>query len=401
MDLALYEGDMGPIRQSDTEEFDKFLWLMDKAIHYPAVFKLLPLEDPKPDTPGTWAGYPFDDKLRLWINSSHPEALEYFKEYQLKKKEALMTKALTTNEQGQIRSLLAKNMKAITSVMPKHLTPERLMRIAYQAIMKTPKLAECTQFSLINAVIAASQLGLEISGPLGQASLIPYGKEAQLIVEYKGKIALAYNTGKIKHFSTHPVYEKDTWSYEYGLNPFLRHRPADGPRGDLIAAYAVVEYVNGGKDFEVVDKAIAMRAKNKSAAKNKADSPWNKDEDEWTMWVKTAVHQLSKRVPQSPELQLANALDEKAESGEGQNLDIIDIELEEMPDGAPNGKKKEDEPKRSPEDQKIVDNFEVTKNDFPKEYGEVCAELGIKPDDTPPIELMKTIYMRVSAKVGG
>lgn len=384
--------ELGPIREVNIDEssFNMDLWLLDRAKSHPHVFKLLPININGINDPGAWVHYPYDDQLQIWVNSSHPEGLEFFSQYKIRRRETLMSSALTVQEKSTVLKLLSGNMKAVASVAPKHLTPERLMRIAYQAIVKTPKLATCSQLSLVNAVIEAAQLGLEISGPLGQASIVPFGNEANLIVEYKGKIALAYNSGMVESFQAHPVYQKDVWDYQYGINPYLKHRPYDGDddRGSLIAAYAVTKFKNGGYDFEVVNKKAAMRAKQASKAKNSDDSPWNQPENEWTMWVKTAVHQLSKRIPQSPELQRANMLDDRAERGEKQDIGhIIDIELSEMPQGLGGEADKTESVTRSTatSDDPAMANLKIAQEEFPDFYEKAIDELGLvgKENITP------------------
>ena len=303
-----------------------------------------------------WKEYPFENQMNFYIEVSHPEALAFFRETLQEEKEIVMTQALSKQEETGIKQMLAANIKAIKTVLPKHMTPERMMRIAFTAISRSPQLARCTPLSLLNAVIEASMLGLEVNTPLGQASMVPFwnGKnqqtEAQLIVEYKGKIELAYRSGMVKSFQAHPAFEKDKFNYEYGLNPDLKHVPSkEKDRGKLIAAYAVVNYLNGGVDFEVIEEAEAMQAKAKSASakqddKNKTTlSVWN-SEDEPAMWVKTAVHRLFKRIPKSPEyreLARAQELTAKADAGEPQDLDYLDAEftVKEEPQQIANGNK--------------------------------------------------------------
>jgi recombination protein RecT len=232
--------------------------------------------------------------------------------------------------QNQIAQLLSANMKALKSVLPKHLTPERIMRIAYIAIERVPKLAECTKASLINAILEASILGLEISTPLGQAHLIPYGRKATLIIGYLGFVDLAFRSEKISKFSWQAVYEKDHFKYQYGTNAFIEHKPSDDLEpGALKYAYAIAEFKDGSMEFEVVNERTAMATKARSAARNKADSPWNTG-DEWTMWVKTAMRKLAKRLPMSPELQRASVLDEYAEAGIKQNISYVPDKDEEI-----------------------------------------------------------------------
>lgn len=242
-----------------------------------------------------------------------------------------------TREQGtSVMALISKNARAIQSVLPKHLTFEKMARIAYHCVEVTPALALCNQKSLFNAILEASSLGLEVGGPLGLAHLIPFGKEVKLIIDYKGFMHMASNSNII--ISYEPVYEKDYFVHKKGLNPVLEHEVLEGDRGNLVGAYAIAFYPDGRKDFEVVDRTIAMAAKQRSPAKNKKDSPWNKTidgvrVDEWVMWCKTAVRRLAKRTPKSPELQRAAIIDEKGEAGISQGLEdhVLDIELEDLP----------------------------------------------------------------------
>jgi len=244
----------------------------------------------------------------------------------------MASKDLTTTD--PIKVLLANNIKAVQSVLPKHLEADKILRMAYTAISKMPKLRECSQVSLLNALIEASVLGLEIGGPLGHAHLLPFGNIASLIIGYQGYMDLAYRSNKISNFQVHPVYAKDKFKYEYGTQPFISHEPTeDDDPGTLKFAYAIACYQGGGIDFEIVNKRIAMVAKNRSKAKNKKDSPWNQSDLEWTMWAKTAIRQLVKRVPLSPEIQRANSIETLAESGKPQLLnhiepgEIIEIDL--------------------------------------------------------------------------
>ena len=239
-----------------------------------------------------------------------------------------MTKQLSVK--SGIQNVLAANMKAVKSVLPKHLTPEKVLRVAYIAIEQSPKLAQCSQASLINAVLESSILGLEISTPLGHAHLVPYGKKAQLIIGYNGFMELAFRSGKISKFTVQAVYAKDTFAYRYGTNAFIEHVPSDDEIvGDLKYAYAITQFKDGSYEFEVVNKRTAMAAKARSAAKNKKDSPWNTT-DEYQMWCKTAVRKLAKRLPMSPEIQRAAFIDEYAEAGVSQGISHIPDVADDM-----------------------------------------------------------------------
>jgi recombination protein RecT len=343
--LELYqpESDVMPVIERQVRDRIIRERALEFCDRFPHAFCLRPSGSVPPFEKGSWGKYPFDESMDFWINAAHPEALSFYKKISQEEREVIMAQELTRKEDVGIKQMLAANIKAIKTVLPKHMTPERMMRIAYTAISRSPMLARCTPVSLLNAVIEASMLGLEVNSPLGQASMVPFYNsktkqyEAQLIPEYKGKIELAYRSGMVRSFQAHPVFEKDDFSYSYGLNPNLTHKPAKvEDRGGLVAAYAVVNYINGGVDFEVIEEAEAMKAKAKSSGaqrdeKNNTDySPWN-TEDEPSMWMKTAVHRLFKRVPKSPEymqIQRAQELSQMAESGEPQDFEFLNsIEL--------------------------------------------------------------------------
>lgn len=227
-------------------------------------------------------------------------------------------------EGGGVVALLKNNMKAISNALPTHLTPERFLRIAATALSRSPDLLECTSLSLINSIVESSMLGLEIGGPLALAHIIPFNsynkklkmkvKEATLIVGYNGYRQLAFRSGQIGGFHAHPVFSTDAFDYEYGTEPYIRHKPdSSGKKGELIYAYAVAfDRSRHMIDFEVIDQHEADRAKAKSAKGQYDSGPWK--DDPAPMWVKTAVRRLAKRLPMSPEMQRAASIEDAAEN---------------------------------------------------------------------------------------
>ncbi len=231
----------------------------------------------------------------------------------------------------------AIHQKQIQSVLPAHVKPERMLRLALSAISKTPTLADCTMESLLGALLACSQLGLEPNTPLGHAYLVPFwdGKnkqrDVQLIPGYRGLIDLARRSGQIISISAHAVYEGDDFDFAYGLDERLTHKPARTGRGEIIAAYAVAKLQGGGHQFEVmyIDDINKIREKSQGAwfadrnsgeRKPKPSSPW------WShyeaMARKTVIRRLVKFLPVSIEMAKIVELDEQADRGE-QNLGSI------------------------------------------------------------------------------
>ena len=99
--------------------------------------------------------------------------------------------------------------KQLALAIPKHLNADRLARIAATELRKTPALLNTTEASFMGAVMQSAQLGLEPGSALGQAYLVPYGKECQLILGYRGMIDLARRSGQVLSLNAYAVREGD------------------------------------------------------------------------------------------------------------------------------------------------------------------------------------------------
>lgn len=217
---------------------------------------------------------------------------------------------------------LLKRMHAqIEKALPSVITPERFTRIALTAYSRNEKLQECTAESFLGSMMQAAQLGVEPNTPLGQAYLIPYRNrgvmEVQFQLGYRGMIDLAYRSGEVQNIQAHEVYENDTFEYELGLEPKLRHVPALKDRGDVILYYAVFKLTNGGVGFEVMSKEdVEAFAKKKS--KTYGTGPWQSDFD--AMAKKTLVKRLLKFAPLKSDFIRAVTTDETIKSGISENM---------------------------------------------------------------------------------
>ncbi|WP_217366261.1 recombinase RecT [Brevibacillus sp. HB2.2] len=237
-----------------------------------------------------------------------------------------------------IAGLLKRMEPEIAKALPKHLTPDRLGRIAITAIRQNPKLLNCNQMSLLAGVMQSAQLGLEPNTPLGEAYLIPYGTEAQFQVGYKGLISLAHRTGEYRAIYAHEVYKNDEFSYSYGLDKTMNHKPADQPEGEPTHFYAVYKLKNGGFDFVVWStKRIEAHAKKYSQAYQKGwTTPWKTDFP--AMAKKTVLKEVLKYAPKSAEMAKALVMDETVKHEIAEDMSTvawIDAEayaVEEVPE---------------------------------------------------------------------
>lgn len=196
----------------------------------------------------------------------------------------------------------------IAAVIPKHLTPERLLKVIVSSISKTPKLLECSQMSLLQSVIAMSELGLEPDAVRGLAYLVPYKGTCQLIIGYRGYIELARRSGNLRQIEARLVRENDKLDICFGLEPRFEHVPClDGDAGPPKLVYAIARYADGGEHIEVmtVAEVEAIRKRSRAATLN----PWVTDFE--AMAKKTVVRQLAKWLPLSPELVKAIEIDDE------------------------------------------------------------------------------------------
>lgn len=224
-------------------------------------------------------------------------------------------------------------MAQLKMALPRHLSPERMIRVAVTAIQKTPKLMECSQQSLIACIVEASQLGLEPDGVVGHAYLVPYKNsktgrmEAQLMPGYKGLIDLARRSGNVGAINAEIVYANDEFRVVKGLNPDLIHIPNWEDPGQMIAAYATAKLKDGDVQFCVMPKHEIDR--HRARSKSKDFGPWVTDY-EW-MAKKTAIRQLCKLLPCSIEMQTVLSKEELHEAGVTGGGDFIDTTAKPSP----------------------------------------------------------------------
>ncbi|AWD90799.1 RecT-like ssDNA annealing protein [Burkholderia phage vB_BmuP_KL4] len=239
---------------------------------------------------------------------------------------------------GSVKQFFESQKATLAAVLPRHVSPDRMLKIALGALRTTPKLMECTVESLMGAVVQCSQLGLEPNTPLGHAYLIPFEKkkkvggewvtekvETQIVIGYKGLIDLARRSGQVVSIAAHAVHEHDHFDYAFGLDEKLEHKPAMSARGRVIAFYAVAKLVGGGHAFEVMSaeqvNEIRDASQNYKFARDKEKTVWGQHYEE--MGRKTVLRRLFKYLPVSIELASAAALDDVGASGRSQALDTV------------------------------------------------------------------------------
>ena len=200
-------------------------------------------------------------------------------------------------------------------------------RVTLNALIRTPKLAECSGQSLEKAVVECIELGLMPDGR--EAVIVPFGRDATLIPMIAGRIRLARQATKGLALRARCVYRGDHWKHEEGLIPIMEHRKTEdssADQKDIIAAYAIGRIPGSAEsDWEVLYRSEIERYRARSRASN--GPAWTKDWGEQA--EKTVLGLLLKRYPWKSEVMAS-----LADAPDGW-VDVQNDDAEVLPDEPP------------------------------------------------------------------
>lgn len=242
---------------------------------------------------------------------------------------------------ADLTAFLQRGRSAVEMALPKHLNPDRMLRLAVTAFSTTPALRECTGQSILASIVVASQIGLE-PGVNGQGYLIPYRDNKKgvsictFVPGWQGLVGLLNNSGRATAW-TGAVFDGDEWDFQLGSSPRCVHRP--GPNfGDiehLSWVYACGK-VNGSEQT-IVEAWPAARVWKHRDRWNKVGSRHYSYQHPEMYARKVVLLQVLKYMPRSIELQNAMTAANAADSGGYSRVEegvVIDVQPEpEIPQG--------------------------------------------------------------------
>lgn len=200
-------------------------------------------------------------------------------------------------------------------VLPPSLPPARLFRTVMVSLERTPRLAECTQQSIVNAAMTAAVLGLEVDGVTGQGFLVPYGNVATFQIGYKGFNTLAARAGITINGGV--VREGDDFDFKLGTDAYVNHRPLlNGTGRKIVGAWATAEAKGRPAIVAVMSIDELLAIKDRSQGAKKKDSPWNDERGPGfaAMCEKTCKRRLARSLPLTVMTQAA-ALEDQHDLG--------------------------------------------------------------------------------------
>lgn len=203
--------------------------------------------------------------------------------------------------------------------LPKHLTADRMARLALTAFSTTPKLQECDQMSIAASIMTAGQLGLE-PGVNGAGYLIPYGKTCTFVPGWKGLVDLVSRSGRGTVF-TGVIFKDQEYTFTDGARrDLVIHNETElDDANDITHAFAI-GWVKDSS-MPIIELWTVAKLKKHRDKYNKVGKSHYSYRD-WEMYArKVPLLQVLKYMPCSVEVANAMAISHASESGRGATIE--------------------------------------------------------------------------------
>lgn len=196
--------------------------------------------------------------------------------------------ALTFSEQ------LNDKLISVKDALPKDFNRERFVQNALAVINEKPELAKANKAQLQLGLLKGAYLGLDFMNK--ECYLITYGNAINFQTDYKGEIKFVkrYSIRKIHDIYARVVRQGDEFQETIkDGKPSFNFTPKPFSNAEIVGAFAVVLYEDGGMDIETMSKEDIQSVRNNysKAANSKA---WKNSFDE--MSKKVVLRRLCKHI---------------------------------------------------------------------------------------------------------
>ena len=189
---------------------------------------------------------------------------------------------------------LTDKLISVETALPKDFNRERFVQNCLSVMNEKPELAKINKAELVQGLCKAAYLGLDFMSK--ECYLIPYGNSVQFQTDYKGekKFVKNYSIRPIQEIYAKVVREGDTFKEKIvDGRPSIDFEPLPFNGNDIVGAFAVVLYKDGGMEYEVMTtKDINSVRNNYSKVSN--SKAWKNSWDE--MAKKTVLRRLCKHI---------------------------------------------------------------------------------------------------------
>ncbi|WP_127471926.1 RecT family recombinase [Thiomicrorhabdus aquaedulcis] len=223
-----------------------------------------------------------------------------------------------SNQVTVINQVLSNSKQDLVNLLPAHIKVENFMQICQTAAMVNPDLQTCTASSLAQAFIQCAKDGLVPDGK--EAAIVIYNKKqgsnwvanAQYQPMIDGILKRLRQSGEVPYISAKVVYTEDQFDTGMDINgEYLSFKPnynsKNRTNNDIKLVFAMAKLKNGEAIIEVMTLEDVQRIM--MLSKSAIDTKTGKL-NEWSVWgkffdrmaLKTVLHRLAKRLPNSSEV---------------------------------------------------------------------------------------------------
>lgn len=231
----------------------------------------------------------------------------------------LKDKEKSNNPVVAFSNFMDKFKPQMALALPKHLSADRMARLAVTAFNSTPKLQLCEPKTIAGSIMTAAVLGLEI-GVNGQGFLVPYGATCTFVPGWKGLVDLVNRGGRGTVF-TGVIFKDQEYTFVDGAKrDLIIHNETDlDDPNDITHAYAI-GWVKGAS-MPIVELWRVTKIRKHRDKYNKQGQKHYSFRD-WEMYArKIPLLQVIKYMPTSIELQNALVVNDAAERGAYATID--------------------------------------------------------------------------------
>lgn len=190
---------------------------------------------------------------------------------------------------------LSEKLTDVNDALPENFNKARFVQntLAFMGTDKGKEIMAKYGNQAVTGLLKGAYLGLDFLN--GECYLVPFGKELNFMIGYRGgkKLAKKYSIRPITEISAEVVRAEDEFQYwvENG-KPMFTFKPKLNSKSDVKGAFAYVLYADGNTlvDYMTLDELEMTRSKSK--AKN--CGAWKDYTNE--MYKKVVLHRLCKQI---------------------------------------------------------------------------------------------------------
>lgn len=189
---------------------------------------------------------------------------------------------------------LTDKLISVQNALPKDFNRERFVQNALSVINEKPELAKVNKAQLQLGLLKGAYLGLDFMNK--ECYLIPYGSNVNFQTDYKGEIKFVkrYAIRKIHDIYARVVREGDVFQETIrDGKPSFDFTPKPFSNAEIVGAFAVVLYEDGGMDIETMSKEDIQNVRN-NYSKASNSKAWKNSFDE--MSKKVVLRRLCKHI---------------------------------------------------------------------------------------------------------